>query len=320
MSAIPDWLPSVLVSWQAVLGRVTACEALPGHHPIFRLTGADGRQYVIKVITEAFWAERLEWQFAVLLHLRERGVPVAAPIAAEDGRLFVERAGQRYWLAPALPSTGSAETLGWESFYQNTGAAIARLHQALAEYRGPTPSWQMNLPERVAETLPQIEDHLEGVVLERFQSEVGMLLPMLFPALSGLPEQVIHGDCHGGNILWEGEQVSGFIDLDHLPRGPRMYDLGYFLADMAKNCCNSPTEIMTWWAGLGPFVAGYAREQPLSAHERKAIFYLMLATQLIFTAWFFKLGEAEQALHNLRAFDWLYQEQAEIENRLAEAE
>ena len=48
-------------------------------------------------------------------------------------------------------------------------------------------------------------------------------------ALSAAPQRV-HGDVHGGNLLTDGQKVTGIIDWDHLPLAPRGYDLGYFMA------------------------------------------------------------------------------------------
>jgi Ser/Thr protein kinase RdoA (MazF antagonist) len=46
--------------------------------------------------------------------------------------------------------------------------------------------------------------------------------------LRGLPEQLIHRDCHPGNVLVDGTRVIGFIDCDHLCIGPRLFDVACF--------------------------------------------------------------------------------------------
>ena len=43
-------------------------------------------------------------------------------------------------------------------------------------------------------------------------------------ALSAPPQRV-HGDAHGGNLLTDGQEVTGIIDCDHLQLAPRGYDL-----------------------------------------------------------------------------------------------
>ena len=43
-------------------------------------------------------------------------------------------------------------------------------------------------------------------------------------ALSAPPQRV-HGNVHGGNLLTDGQEVTGIIDCDHLQLAPRGYDL-----------------------------------------------------------------------------------------------
>ena len=49
-------------------------------------------------------------------------------------------------------------------------------------------------------------------------------------ALACADPQRLHGDCHGGNILFRDGRVTGIVDIDHLQAGPRVYDLAYHLA------------------------------------------------------------------------------------------
>jgi Ser/Thr protein kinase RdoA (MazF antagonist) len=106
--------------------------------------------------------------------------------------------------------------------------------------------------------------------------------------------------------------VSGFIDLDHLPRGPRVYDIGYFLADRAKVPIIGNHPVDEWLADFPCVLVGYEQVAPLSAQECHALWYIMLATQLMFTYWFFKHESTEAAQQNLAAFYWLYEHKQEI--------
>ena len=90
-------------------------------------------------------------------------------------------------------------------------------------------------------------------------------------ALTGLPCQHIHGDSHSGNILLHHGQVSGFIDLDHLPLGPRVYDLGYLMADLMKNRLYRAKALAQCLSVLGALLRGYEEETPLTERERAAL-------------------------------------------------
>ena len=135
-------------------------------------------------------------------------------------------------------------------------------------------------------------------------------------ALADLPAQTIHGDCHGGNYLLYRGQVSGFVDLDHLPTGPRVYDLGYLLADMAKAPFVGVLAHRGWLDTFHHVVAGYQREVALSRREVEALWTVMLATQVLFVDWFLAHGRYELARKNLEAFYWIYEQGEEITRRL----
>ena len=90
-------------------------------------------------------------------------------------------------------------------------------------------SWRMRLPQRIlGQSVPLIAESLGAEERGRFRDQMAALTPGLKRAFAGLPEQHIHGDSHMGNILLGDAGVVGVIDLDLLPVGPRIYDLGGF--------------------------------------------------------------------------------------------
>jgi Ser/Thr protein kinase RdoA (MazF antagonist) len=198
--------------------------------------------------------------------------------------------------------------------YHNLGTALGRLHRALAEYPGEIHSWKMDLPKRIlSEAVPVLMKYLDEAGERRLLRVVSNLREPINVFLTNLPSQHIHGDCHGGNVLFDGELVSGFIDLDHLPFGPRIWDLGYYLADWVKNHFHDPEEMERWFEILPDLVNGYAEEIDITPQERQAILYIMLGTQVIFAAWFFEpLNQPDRALLNMEAFYWIYDHQWRI--------
>jgi Ser/Thr protein kinase RdoA (MazF antagonist) len=202
--------------------------------------------------------------------------------------------------------------------YYNIGAALAHLHTALATFPEPIASWTMNLAHTVfTEAVPQIKNALTGAEAAAFHEVVDAIRPEMSDALAGLPVQTIHGDCHGGNFLLYRGDVSGFIDLDHLPQGPRAYDIGYLLADMAKARFVGSHAHDTWLENFDQVLAGYERESKLSQRERHALWYIMLATQLLMAHWLFKHGSSEIAFKNLEGFYWIVQRRDEIAGRIS---
>jgi Ser/Thr protein kinase RdoA (MazF antagonist) len=110
--------------------------------------------------------------------------------------------------------------------------------------------------------------------------------------------------------------VTGFVDLDLLPLGPRVYDLAYLLADRLKWRFDDPEHVARWLAGLPHLLAGYERENTLSAREREAIWYGMLATQVLFVEEFAREGDGANVTRNLEACFWIHRHRDEIERHV----
>jgi Ser/Thr protein kinase RdoA (MazF antagonist) len=256
---------------------------------------------------------RLEHERRVLAHLHAAGVPVAVPVDTDRGERYVDDGDHLYLLAPALPSDASTPTTCTNPprAYTQLGAAIARLHRGLRSYPAPFPSWTFDLADRTfADAVPGIEAALPARHAGPVLSTVDALRPALAGAVSGLPKQRIHGDCHLGNILFVDGAVSGFVDLDHLPLGPRVYDLAYLLAGQLVPLLDQPDPSRPWAAGFldgaAHLVRGYHREYPLSAAERAAIAPAMAAVELIFVDWFLRHEpDPDGVARSLATLDWV---------------
>ncbi len=308
-----------LHSWRGSMGQVAELRPMSDKQTVFAVTTASGQQFILKNVADGPAAGRIESALDVLCYLHSAGVPVAVPLLTDDNRSTTENGGRVFALFPVLPADATWDPAGIGQVYWNIGAAIARLHTALAAYPREIHSWKIDLPHTVLEeAVPLIERRLSGRSAAEFADAVAAISGGLREALTGLPEQHIHGDCHGGNILVYRGDVSGFVDLDHLPFGPRVYDIGYLLADFAKARFFDIAVHARWLSLFDRVVMGYEQESALSRRERAAILYVMLATQLLFTHWFFQHGDPDRAHKNLDAFFWLYQRRDEIARRMRE--
>lgn len=315
---VDDTLAVVLRYWQRRTGAATRWEPLHHKGTVLLVSMESGAAFVLKCLKEAASAEQVDSERRVLTHLQAAGVPVAVPLLTDDGRAFVEHQGRLYTLAPALLNEDH-NSYDTPRTYRNLGAAIGRLHKALATYPYEIQSWHMKLPQRTSTAAARINARLGEPEVSTLNEALDGLWGGISAVLTGLPEQYIHGDCHGGNVVVNGETVMGFIDLDHLPLGPRVYDIGYFLADMAKNRAPNPAAAGLWLATFNQVVAGYHEENDLSAREREAIWYVMLVTQLLFTEYFLEHQNERLVRFNLDAFYWILRHRKEITRRILEA-
>jgi Ser/Thr protein kinase RdoA (MazF antagonist) len=276
----------LLAPWRTVLGASARTSTHTGTTTL--VAADDGSAYVLKrVVGLDDLGERrfrLVSEYRVLTHLQAAGLPVALPLLTDEGRVFATVVGEDaiFTLTPQLPAGDDT------SPYLEIGAALGRLHGALSTCPFDVPSWTIDLvPRTFDEAVRDITSALDAPVVDELLGVLERRRPRLLEAMTGLPAQRIHGDFHRGNILVHEGEVSGIVDLDHLPVGPRIYDLAYFLADRVAVPTSLELEERTeeFLGACGELVDGYASTNALSPAEVAAIGPVMLAVQLQLIGW-----------------------------------
>jgi Ser/Thr protein kinase RdoA (MazF antagonist) len=221
----------LLGAWSEVLSSPVITELTPGR--VWEVTTEHGDRYVLKKVSTFNApdpARRFTDEARIVTHLLQRGVPVAVPVLSNDGKAYTtDDDGAPHAVYPMLPKGGAGNDPGLDpALFQNVGAAIARLHIALAGCPFGIESWEVG-PGLLAALWQTAEDRLPADALTGLSARIRPRWDSIVQALSAAPQRV-HGDVHGGNILTDGQEVTGIIDIDHLPLAPRGYDLGYYMA------------------------------------------------------------------------------------------
>jgi len=256
--------------------------------PIWRVTGQDGRQWVLKNLPEVPPGVGPVEEYRVLCYLQAAGLPVAAPVITDDGLIAFNADNLRthpddtqptgrhaYSLMPLLlndPALRESPDLA-----NTIGAGIGRLDRALAQC-----PWQ--LTSFTDDPARQILGEQYVRLPRELRAVISPLRDRLYSAVVDLPMQRIHGDCNVGNLLVHNGTVTGYIDLDHLPTGPRIYDLGNYLVTRLNSHVDhgTPDAMM---AVLGHYVAGYHATYPLTERELAAVVPVMLTIALALADW-----------------------------------
>jgi Ser/Thr protein kinase RdoA (MazF antagonist) len=93
------------------------------------------------------------------------------------------------------------------------------------------------------------------------------------PRAAALPHVVVHGDPNPGNVVSaQAGDVRALIDFDFAHESERVYDLGAFLDEFAREHEDAPLDL----ARVAPLLAAYAGEAPVAADERELIPEAML--------------------------------------------
>ncbi|WP_186414938.1 MULTISPECIES: aminotransferase class III-fold pyridoxal phosphate-dependent enzyme [unclassified Pannonibacter] len=287
-------LPLDLVSARvaAVYGLTGEWRRLGGEREQnFRLTSAEGVQFVIKIASLQEPAGSLAFQIEALDHIARMdpdlpvprvvrtlaGAPMAT-IAGAGGKDHVLRV-LTFLPGQILLDAIAAEqrTLGAPELIA-LGAMSGRLARALQGFHGRGAPDRMPWDLRSAAVLAAgLLDHMPA----RIRPTAAALLPELEASLSGaLPRlrgQVIYNDFHESNILAAFEpafRVAGIIDFGDMVYGPVAQDLAVTIASLIH------------WSADPVFAAsclarGYQRHMPLAAEDLALLRDLVLARLLL---------------------------------------
>jgi Ser/Thr protein kinase RdoA (MazF antagonist) len=184
------------------------------------------------------------------------------------------------------------------------------MHRALATFPQDRLTEQIGRNDLESEVfkigLPIILPYLNGDQALSFQTMMATLSKPMKDAFMGLPEQLIHRDCHIGNLLSCGTEVTGIIDWDHLSLGPRILDLAYFAVQIAKRQIHEPDKMTQWLDEMPLVLQGYDQITPLLDQEKAALPYVMIAVPIFFTYWLIETGQFDSVQIELDAAAWLY--------------
>jgi Ser/Thr protein kinase RdoA (MazF antagonist) len=247
---------------------------------------AVGKDYVLKVGER----EKFLRGFLVASALAAQGFLAATPMTTRQGE----------WLACGEPAFALARRLegeplktakrfgeGREEYGLQYGQGLARLHRALASVEAAIRPAEEDLPKQLLGwALPALRLQNEQWKMGLGEAFFEKLLRELSETLPHLPKQLIHRDPHPGNILFEGEKLSGFIDFELSVRGIRLWDPCYCATGILSEAEDLPSAERGWIELLRGILRGYHGLNPLIEAERRAVFPVLCAIQAICIAFF----------------------------------
>ena len=234
------------------------------------------------------------------------GLLSAVPVPTADGAEYVRDGEVYFYLTRRLPGKQLVSHRFADGDGRFVGEILGQLHLAL---RG--------LDDCVSEAdllttlrdwaLPKAKAALG--LSEGFCREYWDTLTALYPQL---PRQIIHRDPNPGNIIRSGDRW-GFIDFELAERNARIYDPCYAATAVLSETFGTGCE--GWLDTYRDILLGYDSVACLTAAEREAIPYMILANQFVCVAWFSEQDQyAELFETNKRMTAWLIGEFRELKN------
>lgn len=238
-------------------------------------------------------AEQVRFEHELLAVLQRHGLPVAAPLPDLHGRTAVDFLGGIGELSPWME--GSDFEPGNADQVREAAAALALLHRITADMEGRKAGQDReDDPDRL---LRELDVHLGGAdlrgageLLSGVRDALRRLCGLLPAKVYGrLPQAVIHGDFHPGNVKFmrDSSRLAGLFDFDWTNRQERIRDVADGLLFFCRRSHFDPSDIVSLTAavGLDPalcrvFLSAYEVARPLTGEERGALPLVMEARWL----------------------------------------
>lgn len=248
---------------------------------------AIGEKYILKTRKNI---SGIKTHIDISKKLEEEGISSSTPVMSVQGEDYIIKDDRFYILTNRIKGIFiSLEERYGENrieISKKYGEAIGNLHKVLMIYDKDIEVNDNNLLKTVREwALPETKIAMEqwGCPLpnEFYEDYLDNFTKMY----AHLPRHIIHRDPNPSNIMFNNDEVSGFIDFDISERNVRIFDLCYCATGILSEANNIEDDYDKWTDILQGIIDGYNNIVNLTDMERRAIPYVIYSIQMIFIAW-----------------------------------
>ncbi len=256
--------------------------------------GLDEREPLIaKFYRPGRWSDAQileEHQFC--FELAEQELPVVAPLCNAQGESLFHFGGYRLALYPRRG--GRAPELGDPDHLYQLGQTLGRIHLVGAMHPFQTRP-QLDIQSYGRDSIELIaRDFIPPSLREAYTSLTADLLVGIdecYRAAGDVRRIRVHGDCHGGNILWR-EDTPNFVDFDDARMAPAIQDLWMLLTGDDRQ---------QQQLQLSEVIEGYREFADFDPRELHLVEALRTLRMLHYSAWLARRWQDPAFPHN---FPW----------------
>lgn len=241
-------------------GRLLALNSYENR--VYQVGMDEGPPLVAKFYRPGRWSDAaiLE-EHGFVADLVEREIPVV-PALAQDGRTLHHYQGYRFAVFPR--HGGRAPELDDPAVLEWTGRFIGRIHAV-----GQLASYAERPALDIATFGREPRDYLlaNGLIPPELMEAYGSVLTQALEGVQRCYDRAgdlrvlrLHGDCHGGNVLWT-DAGPHFVDFDDSRMGPAIQDLWMMLSGERGDMTRQMGDIL---AGYEDFCDFDSREMHLA--------------------------------------------------------
>ena len=284
--------PGIFISTMAVFTPVSLDEIIPwaAQFPIGTVRSIQGissgiensnfflftdRGEYVLTIFEKLSFEQLPFYLNLMHHLAERDVLVPAPIANSQGDILHRLQGKPAAIVSRLH--GDWVPAPRPVHCASVGAMLARMHLAAHDY----PLYQPNLRglswwrETTPVVLPYLSDDNQQLLRAEMQFQENLAASTIYPSL---PSGPIHADLFRNNVMFNGEQLSGFFDFYFAGCDRWLFDVAVTVNDWCIDLDSGATDA----ARVRALLDAYHAVRPFTVEEISAWPAMLRAAALRF--------------------------------------
>ena len=260
----------------------------------------DTGEFVLTLF-ERLSAEQLPFYLHLMRHLAHAGIPVPEPQADARGEILHSVCGKPAAVVNKLH--GRSQLAPQAVHCAAVGAMLARMHLAGQGFERQQPNLR-GLPWW-NETVPVVLAHLDAEQAALLQSELAYQNHIAASsAYTALPRGPVHADLFRDNVMFDGEQLTGFFDFYFAGVDTFLFDLAVCFNDWCIDWATGAHDA----ARFDAMLAAYQSVRPLSAAERSLLPVMARAGALRFwisRLWDYHLPREAQVLtpHDPRHFE-----------------
>ena len=257
------------------LGEVESLQGIQGgiENTNYFLT-TDLGEYVLTLFERLNHAQ-LPFYLYLMKHLASQGIPVPDPVANRQGDIVLTVQGKPAAVVNRL--RGRSELSPGPDHCRTVGATLARMHLAGRGFEREQPnlrglSWWND-------TTPVVLPYLNAGQATLLQSELALQLHVASDSrYAALPRGPIHADLFRDNVMFEGNDLTGFFDFYFAGVDTWLFDLAVCLNDW---CIELDTGAFDP-ARVQAFLDAYQSVRALEYAERQLLNPLLRAGALRF--------------------------------------
>ncbi len=259
------------------IGDIDRLEPLAGgsrSSPKMVVHGTGGSFVLKRLSPSRDQGEHVRFAHSFIAVAARAGIPVASPVVSKAGKTLESLHGSAYELFPLIQGVRWSRTGAQAAA---AGQILGRLHEAGLglHWQGPVRATSFHGSLAVFEAIRRIPKKVCSVDASTDVGELQAVCEAIAIAYrqasqevdelgyAAIDSQVVHGDFHPGNLLFQGDVIAGVIDFDAARLEPAVVDFANGVLQFASPG-GSGAHVRSWPAALSEervkaFMAGFTQ-------------------------------------------------------------